>query len=117
MPSGAASRMTGFMAHLRHNGFAVGPGETELVLSALAANEFPDVSAARLGLKTMLSGDRVQWSRFDELFDAYWFKRGLRRLRVCLQRRIPHRPPLAAWKIDGRLGHGRRPIFFRTPFV
>jgi hypothetical protein len=56
----------------------VGPGETELVLSALAANEFPDVSAARLGLKTMLSGDRLQWSRFDELFDAYWLKRGLR---------------------------------------
>ncbi len=78
MPSGAASRMTGFMAHLRHNGFAVGPGETELVLSTLAENEFPDVSTARLGLKTMLSGDRVQWSRFDELFDAYWFKRGLR---------------------------------------
>ena len=69
--------MTGFMAHLRHNGFAVGPCETELVLSTLAANEFPNVSVARLGLKTMLSGDRVQWSRFDELFDAYWFKRGL----------------------------------------
>ena len=88
MPSGAASRMTGFMAHLRHNGFAVGPCETELVLSTLAANEFPDVSAARLGLKTMLSGDRVQWSRFDELFDVYWFKRGLR-----LAERAPAKDP------------------------
>ncbi|MGA8379683.1 MAG: VWA domain-containing protein [Stellaceae bacterium] len=77
-PSVTASRMTGFMAHLRDHGFAVGPGEAELVLGTLAADEFPDVSAARLAFKTMLSGDRSQWSRFDGLFDAYWLKRGLR---------------------------------------
>ena len=99
MPSAAALRMTGFMVHLRDNGFAVGPGETELVLRTLAADEFPDISAARLGFKTMLSGDRRQWSRFDELFDAYWLKRGLR-----LAERAPakdalrsHRPRPELW--------------------
>jgi uncharacterized protein with von Willebrand factor type A (vWA) domain len=75
---GAAARIAGFIAHLRRHGFTLGPGETELVLSVLAADEFPDANAARLALKTLLSGNRDQWSRFDELFDAHWFDRGLR---------------------------------------
>jgi uncharacterized protein len=69
----ATARVSGFMTHLRRNGFAVGPGETELVLSTLAADEFVLATAARLALKTQLSGNREQWVRFDELFDAYWF--------------------------------------------
>jgi len=75
---GAAARMSGFTAHLRRQGFTVGPAETELVLSVLAAEEFPDVSTVRLGLKTLLSGNRDQWAHFDDLFDAFWFGRGLR---------------------------------------
>jgi uncharacterized protein len=71
----AAARISGFMNHLRRNGFAVGPGETELVLSTLAADDFVIASAARLALKTLLAGNREQWARFDELFDAYWFGR------------------------------------------
>jgi uncharacterized protein with von Willebrand factor type A (vWA) domain len=70
--------MSGFMAHLRRNGFTVGPGESEFVLTTLAAHDFADATAARLALKTMLSGNREQWERFDEVFDAYWFERGLR---------------------------------------
>src|SRR5580704_7892595 len=70
--------MSGFTAHLRRHGFTVGPAETKLVLSVLAAEEFPDVSTVRLGLKTLLSGNRDQWAHFDDLFDAFWFGRGLR---------------------------------------
>ena len=66
------------MAYLRRDGFAVGPAESELVLSVLAAQEFPDAAAVRLALKTLLSGNREQWAHFDELFDGYWFGRGLR---------------------------------------
>ena len=76
--AGAIRRVAGFMAHLRHNGFAVGPGETELVLSLLARHGLLDRTAARLSLKTLLAGDRAQWDRFDDLFEAYWFDRGLR---------------------------------------
>ena len=68
--TGPAARLSGFMAHLRGNGFAVGPGETEAALVFLAATDPGDAAAARLGLKTMLSGDRGQWQRFDALFDA-----------------------------------------------
>jgi uncharacterized protein with von Willebrand factor type A (vWA) domain len=42
------------------------------------AEEFPNAAAVRLALKTLLSGNREQWARFDELFDAYWLGRGLR---------------------------------------
>jgi uncharacterized protein with von Willebrand factor type A (vWA) domain len=70
--------MTGFMAHLRSNGFAVGPGETELALTIVAAADLADAAGARLALKTMLSGDRPQWERFDALFDAFWFGRGVK---------------------------------------
>ena len=76
--AGAIRRVAGFMAHLRRNGFAVGPGESELVLALLANNETMDRTTARLSLKTLLSGDRTQWDRFDGLFEAYWFARGLR---------------------------------------
>ena len=75
-PLGATARMAGFIAHLRQNGFSVGPGETELVLSALAGHDFASASAARLGLKAMLTGSREQWTKFDGLFDAYWFGSG-----------------------------------------
>ena len=78
MIAGAAARVSGFIAHLRRDGFAVGPAETELVLSVLAAAEVPGAAAVRLALKTLLSGNREQWARFDELFDAYWFGRGVR---------------------------------------
>jgi uncharacterized protein with von Willebrand factor type A (vWA) domain len=78
---GPASRLRGFMAHLRLNGFTVGPGETETALAFLAATDPTDAASARLALKTMLSGDRGQWERFDALFDAYWFGRGVRTAR------------------------------------
>ncbi len=79
--SGPVARLSGFMAHLRLNGFAVGPGETEAALAFLGAGDPPDAAAARLGLKTMLTGDRGQWQRFDALFDAYWFGTGIRTAR------------------------------------
>lgn len=74
----AVAQIAGFIAHLRRHGFTLGPAETELVLSVLAADEFVDANTARLALKTLLSGNRDQWSRFDALFDAYWLGRGLK---------------------------------------
>jgi uncharacterized protein len=79
--AGPVARLSGFMAHLRRNGFAVGPGETEAALAFLAASDPTDAASARLGLKTMLTGDRGQWQRFDALFDAYWFGTGIRTAR------------------------------------
>ena len=72
------SRVRGFLAHLRFNGFTVGPAEAEAALSLIAAVDPPDAVATRLGLKTMLAGDRGEWERFDDLFAAYWFGRGVK---------------------------------------
>jgi uncharacterized protein with von Willebrand factor type A (vWA) domain len=77
MIAGAAARMSGFMAHLRRQGFPVGPAETELVLLVIAADEFPmrlpSVSRSRPCWRVITRN-----GRFDELFDAYWFGRGPR---------------------------------------
>jgi uncharacterized protein len=70
--------MRGFLAHLRLNGFTVGPAEGEAAVSLIATIDPPDAVATRLGLKTMLAGDRGEWERFDELFAAYWFGRGIK---------------------------------------
>ena len=72
------SRLRGFLAHLRLNGFTVGPAEAEAAVSLIAAIDPPDAVATRLGLKSMLTGERGQWERFDELFAAYWFGRGVK---------------------------------------
>lgn len=76
--AGPSRRMQGFIAHLRHNGFMVGPAETGDALALLVRLERPDEAATRFGLRTMLCGNRDQWDRFDALFDAYWHGHGLR---------------------------------------
>ena len=97
-PRGPAARLSGFMAHLRLNGFAVGPGESAAALAFLAESDAADPAAARLALKCMLTGDRGQWERFDALCDAYWFGRGVRSARVAQggAREETRRP--AIWK-------------------
>jgi len=78
-PALPSARIAGFVAHLRRNGFMIGPGEAEAALGFLAAGDAADAQAARLGMKTLLAGSRDQWEGFDELYDAYWSGRGLRR--------------------------------------
>lgn len=74
-----ASRMAGFVARLRENGFALGPRETEAALESLAGTSGIDAQASRLRLKCLLSGRREEWERFDALFEAYWYGRGRQR--------------------------------------
>lgn len=73
-----ATRIAGFMAHLRLNGFSVGLAESEAALSFLAVGDALDRRVVRLGLKSMLTGDREQWERFDDVFEAFWYGRGVR---------------------------------------
>lgn len=71
-------RVSGFIAHLRLNGFAVGPAETMDALAYLGAAGWPQPGSARLGLKCMLSANKANWDRFDTLFDIYWSGRGIK---------------------------------------
>lgn len=74
-----ADRMAGFIAHLRLNGFALGPAETELALAVLGAMSGLDARTDRQALKTALCADHEQWLQFDDMYEAYWFSRGRRR--------------------------------------
>lgn len=77
--AGLADRMAGFVAHLRMNGFAVGPRDTGDALAALAAVNATDPAQAREALRVLLVADADGWRRFDDLFDAYWFNAGKQR--------------------------------------
>jgi uncharacterized protein with von Willebrand factor type A (vWA) domain len=73
---GLTDRMAGFIAHLRMNGFALGPGETAAALAALTAVRSTDPVEARMALAALLVPDAEGWRKFDDLFDAYWFNAG-----------------------------------------
>jgi len=77
--AGPASRMVGFIDHLRANDFTVGPKETEAALTLLADDRWLPLAQAKLGLRILLACRREEWTRFDDLFEAYWLKRGRER--------------------------------------
>jgi len=71
-----ADRLSGFMAHLRMNGLNVGVGETEAALQALSMVETLNIDVTRMALKAICANDADRYSRFDELFSAYWTNGG-----------------------------------------
>lgn len=68
--------MVGFLSHLRKNDFAIGPGETETALRLLEDGRWLAPDQARLGLRILLTSRLEEWQRFDDLFEAYWWRRG-----------------------------------------
>lgn len=80
---GLAPRMIGFIGHLRANDFAVGPAETEAALRLFEDERWLPPDRARLGLRILLTSRREEWQRFDDLFEAYWLRRGLVRTRTA----------------------------------
>lgn len=79
---GPAARVSGFVAHLREAGFALGVSETDTALRALTHIEGADPEAARLALKSVCTGCAEDVMRFDALFDAYWMNAGRVRSKV-----------------------------------
>ncbi|MEM9813364.1 MAG: VWA domain-containing protein [Pseudomonadota bacterium] len=73
---GVADRVAGFVAHLRMNGFSVGPRETGDAIAALTAVDAANPMEARMALATLLVPDADGWRTFDDLFDAYWYNAG-----------------------------------------
>ena len=76
-----AQRMVDFVTHLRLNDFALGPAETDAALAVLNELDACAPRDVRLGLKSLLAGRQEEWERFDELFEAYWHRRGRTRQR------------------------------------
>jgi uncharacterized protein with von Willebrand factor type A (vWA) domain len=72
-------RVAGFVRTLRDNGFKVGLAETRDALAVLASPAAARPSALRPALKALFCATHSDWERFDEIFDAFWLGRGMRR--------------------------------------
>lgn len=75
-------RMSDFMAHLRTHGIPAGVFECSEVLRSLTQLNPLHSEDLRLACRTVCTGDREQYQRFDDLFDAFWFARGRQRSSV-----------------------------------
>jgi len=73
-------RLAGFVRTLRDNGFAVGLAETRDALKVLASPAAARAEPLRQALKALFCATRIDWEKFDDLFDAYWLGRGMKRI-------------------------------------
>ena len=76
----ARRRLVGFIHTLRRNGFVLGLAETADALAILASPAGRRPSRLKPALRSLLPATRTDWQRFDELFDAWWLGRGMRRI-------------------------------------
>ena len=72
-----ARRLAGFVRLLRDNGFPVGVREGLDALETARVTDLADERGFRQALRALLCTSKADWGRFDELFDAYWLRRGM----------------------------------------
>jgi uncharacterized protein with von Willebrand factor type A (vWA) domain len=80
--AGLRRRLAGFARTLRDNGFKIGLAETRDALAVLASPAAARPSALKPALKALFCATHSDWERFDEIFDAYWLGRGMRRVQT-----------------------------------
>ncbi|MFL5040656.1 MAG: vWA domain-containing protein [Xanthobacteraceae bacterium] len=78
--AGMRRRLAGFVRTLRENGFKLGLTETRDALRILSSPAALRPSSLKPALKSLFCATRSDWERFDEIFDAYWRGRGMRRM-------------------------------------
>ena len=71
------ARLTAFVHVLRDNAFAIGLKETEDAAQVLRSELGARTWSLREAFKTLFCARHSDWKKFDELFDAYWFGRGM----------------------------------------
>lgn len=76
----AVRRITGFVRLLRDNGFPLGIREGLDALRFTQTSDLLDQDELRWGLRALLCASHADWRRFDEIFDAYWRGRGVKRV-------------------------------------
>jgi uncharacterized protein with von Willebrand factor type A (vWA) domain len=81
--AGTRRRLAGFARTLRDNGFKVGLAETRDALAILASSAAARPSSLQPALRTLFCATRSDWERFDEIFDAWWRGRGMRRVQTA----------------------------------
>ncbi len=71
-------QLAGFMATLRDNGFKVGLAETRDALAVLLSPLSHRPHALKAAFRALFCGRLSDWQRFDDIFDAYWFGKGVK---------------------------------------
>lgn len=105
-------RVIGFVEHLRLNGYKLGPGETQAMLSEVFAKSTGDRSADCDKLKALLTGCKQEWDSFDELFSSYWIGKGKIQQRMqksSSPRQMPRSMP-RAWREHLEAGDGNESV-------
>jgi uncharacterized protein with von Willebrand factor type A (vWA) domain len=103
---GARNKLSGFVRLLRDNAFTVGLAETRDALQIMGQGHAARPSLLGAALKTLFCSRQSDWTKFDELFDAYWLQRGMKsatRIQGAPQKAPAGIPALAA----GQRGEGR----------
>ena len=71
-PERLTRRVAGFQAFLRGHGFQAGIPEAVDALILAQHVDITDKRRLRAGLQSLLCSGHGEWTRFDDLFDAYW---------------------------------------------
>ena len=75
----AARHLADFARTLRDNGFRIGLGETRDALAILASSVATRTSSLKPALRSLFCATHSDWEKFDEIFEAFWRRRGMRR--------------------------------------
>jgi uncharacterized protein with von Willebrand factor type A (vWA) domain len=75
---GVQQRLVGFVRHARANGFRVGVAEELDAQRVALCCGIGEPELLRLGLKSLLCADELDWRRFDDLFDGWWLPANVR---------------------------------------
>jgi uncharacterized protein with von Willebrand factor type A (vWA) domain len=75
-------RLSDFARTLRDNGFKIGLAETRDALTILASPAATRLSALKPALRSLFCATHSDWERFDEIFEASWRRRGMRRVQT-----------------------------------
>lgn len=102
-------QMTGFVSLLRENGFVVGIREMLDAMEVLDVITWSEPRHLRAAWRAVLCSRQADWQRFDDLFDAWWLRLGLKsRARISgMSNRASKRRTLndlggngGSWKVD-----------------
>ncbi len=89
----ARRRVASFARTLRDNGFHIGLAETRDALQLLASPAALRPTSLKPALRSLFCATRSDWERFDEIFDAFWRGRDMRRRQILSgSPSAPHAP-------------------------
>ena len=87
-------RLAGFARTLRDNGFKAGLAETRDALAILASPAAARPSSLKPALRALFCATHSDWTKFDEIFEAFWRWHRMRRVQTLRGASAESRAPL-----------------------